>query len=100
MNELNLAKERMTMLAKDIADYLSSWTDDENSIMSFDDSIQTIESYRVSFSQPDEKLVKASIRHLINIINPWNKSAVPEILEECTIFTTDEANYYYNNLYE
>ncbi|MDR3047156.1 MAG: hypothetical protein LBU51_06030 [Bacteroidales bacterium] len=100
MNKMNLTNERIVMLAKDIADYLSSWTDDENSIMSFDDSIQAIERYGVSFSQPDEKLVKASIRHLIDIINPWNKSAVLEILEECAIFTKDEANYYHNNLYE
>jgi len=73
---------RQQDLVLEIANYLTDWTNDETSVMSEEESIEIIESYGVKFDNPCDDLVVNAIKHLDNIINPWNKAAaIPEILE-------------------
>lgn len=76
-----------------IADYLTDWTDDVSSVVSVEDSIKAIESYGELFHCASSKLVTNAIRHFIDIVNPWNKSAIPDILMDIG-FTKDECEQY------
>ncbi|MDR2839942.1 MAG: hypothetical protein LBV75_01555 [Paludibacter sp.] len=99
MSGFNITDERKILLAKDIADYCSNWLEDKSLTHSYEENIKAIESYGISFEKPDDKLVKAAVRHLISVVNPWNRDVVPEILQDCLIFTKEEAIYYYENQY-
>jgi hypothetical protein len=73
---------------------LTDWTDDESSVLDLEESLGIIEGYGISYDNPCDELVTNAIRHLDDIINPWNKAAaIPEILEVIG-FTEDEIKRY------
>ena len=92
MNEFN-HQQKLVMA---IADYLTDWTDDETSVLPIEESIQIIESYGVKFDEPCDDLVVNAIRHFANIINPWSKDVIPDILmDESLGFTKEECDKYF-----
>jgi len=82
-----------------IVEYLTDWTDDIMSNISFGESIIAIESYGVKYYLPNDKLVRSAIRHFQDIINPWNKDIIPFTLNEMG-FTKEESKYYWEKVYE
>ncbi|TDQ69534.1 hypothetical protein C7391_0868 [Methanimicrococcus blatticola] len=79
-------------------DYLTDWTDIEEDCLAIEESITEIELYGVTFNELNDDLVKAALRHFIGVINPWNKDAVPEILQGIG-FSEIEIERYWEQLY-
>ena len=73
--------KRQKELSYLLMDYLTDWTDNDEDCWTIEKSIEEIKLYGATFDEPNDKLVKSSIRHLIYVINPWNVEAVPEILQ-------------------
>ncbi|MCL2159534.1 MAG: hypothetical protein FWH48_09025 [Oscillospiraceae bacterium] len=87
-------EKRQQELVMGIADYLTDWVeDDETSTLDIDESIKMIEMYGVKFDTPCDDLVINAIRHLDDIMNPWSKATIPDILENIG-FTEEETNRY------
>lgn len=63
-------------------DYLTDWTDTEEDCLTVEESITEIELYGVTFNKLNDDLVRASLRHFISIVNPWNTDAISELLNE------------------
>lgn len=78
-----------------VAEFLSDWIDDDTDLMSIDENISCIESYGVKFVEPCNDLVINSLRHLKDVINPWNDMAMCDTLIECCILTVEECRQYY-----
>jgi len=85
--------DRPTDLAMMVADYLTDWSEDEESTATVPESIEAIESYGCSFDEPGDMLVVCAIRHLDCLINPWNKDTMPELLESVG-FSAEEIKKY------
>ena len=84
-----IAKNRRQELVLLIADYLTDWIDDDTAVLEIEESISIIGSYGISYDNPCDELVINAIRHFDDIINFWNKSAIPTVLEEIG-FTNEE----------
>jgi len=88
-------------LVAGIVDYCSDWVEEEDGVeeprtMPADESLSVIESYGVPLVTPNEYLVCNAIRHLLEIVNPWNKEDLWGILEEQCGFTPTEIERYRN----
>lgn len=95
-----LATTREQELVIAIADFLSDWVEEDEGEewtrnAPFDASIRITESYGVKFNDSCDALVVNAIRHYIDIVNPWNRETVPDILEEMCGFTKDECEKYF-----
>ena len=87
-------------LAVNIADYLTDWVeDDDESVRDFDDSVETIESYGVTFNSPCDELVTNAIRHFKYVVNPMNSATIPDTMMELFGMTEDECRKYWCNEY-
>jgi len=98
IRQLAITREQELVVA--IADLLSEWVEEDEgeewtSNVPFVDSIRSIESYGVKFSDSCDVLVVNAIRHCMDIINPWNKEAIKDTLEEQCTFTREECDKYY-----
>ena len=91
--------DRRQILTALIVDFLTDWTDDLKSLQSVKTSIEAIESYGVKFDFPDGQLVRAAIRHLKDVVNPWNKESIPDVLHEMG-FLVEESQHYWETLYD
>ncbi|MCL2841613.1 MAG: hypothetical protein FWE05_12675 [Defluviitaleaceae bacterium] len=96
---LNRQHLRYYELIACIVDFCSDWVDEEDSCeaprtMSVDDSLSIIDSYGVPLVTPNDYLVCNAIRHLKDVINPWNKGSLWDILTEQCGFTQEECDYY------
>ena len=90
---------RQRELAYLLIDYLTDWVEDEEDRWSIKQSTAVLKSYGSSFDKPDDTLVKSALHHFINIVNPWNRNAVPSILEEMG-FSESEIELYWTHLYD
>ncbi|MDR2090587.1 MAG: hypothetical protein LBP62_02915 [Clostridiales bacterium] len=86
-------------LAVNIMQHLSCRQEDESLNVPIAVSREAIESYGVSFDIPNDDLVISAIRHLIYIINPWNRLDICTVLAEQCGFTKAEAKRYFNEIY-
>ncbi|MDR2202585.1 MAG: hypothetical protein LBP26_07540 [Clostridiales bacterium] len=91
---------RAKTLAINIARYLSEWMDDESLNVPVRVSKKAIESYGVSFDRPNDSLAVAAVRHIIDIVSPWNRQSICAVLEEQCCFTEIEANRYFEATYD
>ena len=77
-----------------VADFLSDWVEsDESACIDFVESLNIIESYGVKLTQPCDALGINAVRHLKDIVNPWNENALPDILQTAG-FTLAESEIY------
>lgn len=95
-----IASTREQELVIAIADFLSDWVEEEEGEewtrnIPFDASIRFVESYGVKFHEPCDSLVVNAIRHYMDIVNPWVRESVPDILQEMCNFTEDESKKYF-----
>ena len=90
--------KRQKELAELLVNYLTDWTEDDESCWTVEESIEEIKLYGPTFDKPDDTLVKSSIRHLMHAINPWNIEVVPEILQTIG-FSETEVELYWKQLY-
>jgi hypothetical protein len=88
-------EERQKQLVKEIADFLTDWSDDIESTMSFDESIETIEGYGISMVNPCAQLVVNAIRHLVYMVNLWHDKDIPYLLMDLG-FSFEECVYYWS----
>ncbi len=93
-----LNKKRYKLLVDKIIEYLSEWLDDSDKNIPCDESIKEIESYGVQYSNPNNALVRAAIRHILYYVNPMHKSHIPDLLEEVG-FREEEISFYLLTLY-
>jgi hypothetical protein len=91
MDEIN----RQQQLVLEIAKYLSDWLEEPEENVTSEEYIKIIESYGVGFENPSDELVINAIRHFRYVVNPWNKTALPEILMESVGFTKEECDKYF-----
>ncbi len=84
--KMSRAKE----LVDNIIYFLADWCEsDQDACCPVDESIAAIESYETNYEQPDDNLVFAAVRHLKDIVNPWNDDSLSEIMLNLG-FTVDE----------
>ena len=81
--ELTVAQK----LARCVAEYCSDWLDSESETperhnVPFIRSVAMIESYGVMMDDTSDKLGVNALRHFYDVVNPWHKDVVVELLSE------------------
>lgn len=89
MNKTMRCHEIVTLVAQ----YLFDWFDEDDNCQDINEIIKSIELYGITLSEPCDALVINAVRHLKDVVNPWNNDTLPDILQDVGFIKKESETY-------